>query len=85
MKMHTNRIYEKILRFSSKTRTFLKFSFRQPLIKYFETFSIVSTHHKQNGTRLLSPQTEYIQVTSRIVERLKTLDIKKVWENLEIG
>ena len=39
------------------------------LTKYFEafflSFSIVSLHHKRNGTRLLSPQFEYIQNTEK--------------------
>ena len=38
----------------------------------FSSFSVVPLYDKCNGTKLLSPQTEYIQVISRIAERLKT-------------
>ena len=35
------------------------------------SFSVVSPHQKRNVTRLLSPQTEFIQVDSRLAERLR--------------
>ena len=35
---------------------------------FFLSFSIVSPHHKRNGTRLLSPQFEYIQKTEKKIE-----------------
>ena len=54
----------------------------KPFFKSFLSFSVVSLHHKRNGTRLLWPQTESTQVISRIAEWRKTYNLWK-WENLE--
>ena len=42
----------------------------------FSHFSTISPHHKWNGTRLLSP--ESVRVASRLAERLKTYDLRKL-------
>ena len=41
------------------------------------SFGVVSHLHKHKGTRLLSPQIEYVQVVSQIAERLKTSNLWK--------
>ena len=83
VKIHKGSIYEKILFFFQSKNIFGVFILslklerrkkpsRQILTKYFEafflSFSIVSPHHKRNGTRLLSPQFEYIQKTEKKTE-----------------
>lgn len=37
----------------------------------FLSFSVVSPYHNRSRTRLVSPQTEYIQVDSRLALRLR--------------
>ena len=44
-------------------------------MKYFQiflSFSVASRPQKHNETRLLSPQTEYLQVDLRLTELLRT-------------
>ena len=65
-----------LLCFSSKVRAFLKFSYflknqevgKNRPFRFFLYFSVVSPHHKRNGTRLLSPQMKYVHVVSQIFE-----------------
>ena len=94
VKMQKSSIYEKILCLFSKARKFLEFSYflknqeagenppdrpSQNTLKLFLSFNVLSSHHKCNGTIFLSPQIEFIQVFSQIVER------RKVQENLKIS
>ena len=48
----------------------------------FSSFSTISSHHKWNGTRLLSPESEYM--FARVAERIKTWDLRKLGNFMKV-
>ena len=62
----------------------------QPFTKHFDIvshFSIIPLQNKLNGTRLLSPETEYISCLKNCwtTQGLRSYTIRKLYENLKIA